>query len=201
MRRTAATLLALVAVAAPAQAFRLGDAALRPVTGNPAHNFRTPIDDETYDPATHCAPKTKPGMVRLQAWLERRARGVSWGSYRCERWGKHTASLHAENRALDWHLEVSNSADKAEAKRLIRLLLAPDREGNEHALARRMGIEEIIWDCSYWGAGSPEFGRYAPCYGKHREARTHVDPKMGHRSPIHFGMSKRGAAARRSFWR
>src|SRR4051812_1029265 len=201
MRRLAATLFALLLVAAPAQAFRLGDDALRPVKGNPANAFQTPIDDEAYDPATHCAPKPKPGMVRLQAWLGRHARGVSWGSYRCERWGKGSASLHAENRALDWHLDVTDPADKAAARRLIELLLAPDRAGNEHALARRMGVEEIIWDCSYWSAGSAEFGRYAPCYGKHGDLRKRVDPTIAHRNHIHLGMTKRGAAARTSFWR
>ena len=30
-----------------------------------------------------------------------------WGSYRCEKWGKGQASLHAENRAIDWHLDVA----------------------------------------------------------------------------------------------
>ncbi|HEY3190987.1 MAG TPA: hypothetical protein VGJ70_26075, partial [Solirubrobacteraceae bacterium] len=89
----------------------------------------------------------------------------------------------------------------AAARHLIDLLLAPDRAGNQHALARRMGVEEIIWDCSYWGAGSPEFGPYAPCYGKSGKLRKHVDPTVGHRNHIHFGFSRRGAAARTSFWR
>jgi hypothetical protein len=202
MRRAAATVLLALLTAAPAQAFRLGTDALRPVSGNPADRFLTaPIDPETYDEATHCAPKPHPGMVKLTHWLERHARGVSWGTYRCERWGKHSASLHAENRALDWHLDSGVPADRAEAHRLIRLLLAPDRAGNEHALARRMGIEEIIWDCSYWGAGSPEFGKYAPCYGKKGQLRKRVDPSVAHRNHIHFGISRRGAAALTSFWR
>src|SRR3954462_2320477 len=159
MRRIATAILLLLLTAAPAHAFRLGDDS-RPVSNNPADHVRSPIDDETYDEATHCAPKPKPGMVKLTRWMERHARGVSWGTYRCERWGKHSASLHAENRALDWDLDVNGPADnaetpplpwprpvtvpadKAEARRLIRLLLAPDRQGNPHALARRMGVEE-----------------------------------------------------------
>ena len=201
MRRTAATLFALLLVAAPAQAFRLGDDALRPVKGNPANAFQSPIEDETYDPATHCAPKPKPGMVKLTRWMERHVRGVSWGSYRCERWGKHSASLHAENRALDWHLDVNVPADKAEARRLIRMLLAPDRQGNPHALARRMGVSEIIWDCSYWGAGMIQFTRYSECFNKHGEPRKRVNRTIAHRDHIHFGLTKRGANARTTFWR
>ena len=203
MPRSILAALALVlAVAAPAQAFRLGDDAARRVSHNPAERFASlAIDDEAYDTATHCSPKPHKGVVSMQHWLERHARGVFWGSYRCEMWGKHEASLHAESRAIDWHLDVTNHADKHEARRLIELLLAPDSQGNEHALARRMGVEEIIWDCSYWGAGSPDFRPYAPCYSKSGKLRKHVDPTVGHRNHIHFGMSRRGAAARTSFWR
>ena len=202
MRRIAATLIALLAVAAPAQAFRLGDDALRPIRGNPADRMlQRPIDPERYDTATHCSHKTRPGVVRFTTWVAKHSRGISWGTYRCEKWGPHEASLHAENRAIDWHLDVTDAADKREARRLIELLLAPDSAGNDHALARRMGVEEIIWDCSYWGAGSPEFGRYSPCYGKHGNLRKKVDPTVAHRNHIHLGMSKRGAAARTSFWR
>jgi hypothetical protein len=130
---------ALAAPAAPAGAFRLG-ATGAPVAGNPADRLASlPADPEEYDPATHCSPRPKPGTVALIGWLERNARGVSWGSYRCEKWGAHEASLHAENRAVDWHLDVAVPADRAAARRLIGLLLAPDRAGTPHALARRMG--------------------------------------------------------------
>ena len=203
MRKTllALPLIALL-IAAPAQAFRLGDDGPAAIKGNPADRLagRT-IEPETYDPATKCSPKPKPGVVAMQHWLERHAAGVFWGSYRCERWGKHSASLHAENRAIDWHLDVDTPADKREARRLIRLLLAPDRAGNPRALARRMGVEEIIWDCSYWSAGSEDFGRYAPCFGKDGTPRKKVNKTVAHRDHIHFGMTKRGAAARTSFWR
>src|SRR6478736_2931941 len=105
----------------------------------------TPIEDPVYDAATHCAARTRPGMLDLQHWLEHNVRGVFWGSYRCEKWGKHSASLHAENRAIDWHLDAFNRADQRAADKLIRLLLAPDNLGNPQALARRMGVEELIW--------------------------------------------------------
>ena len=192
----------IVGPAASSQAFRL-PADLGPIAGDPANALASlPIDNEVYDPATHCTgPKHRRGMLDLQHWLEAHSRGLFWGSYRCERWGKDSASLHAENRAIDWHLDVGNPADRAEARRLIDLLLAPDRAGNEHALARRMGVEEIIWDCSYWSAGSPDFGPYGPCYSKSGKLRKHVDPTIAHRNHIHLGISKRGAAARTSFWR
>jgi hypothetical protein len=203
MRRSLILLAALVAtlvVAAPASAFRVGHAP-RPVADNPAdHLVDIAPDPEVYDGATHCSPRPKPGMTAFVGWLQRHANGVFWGTYRCEMWGLHEASLHAENRAVDWHLDVANAADRHEARRLIELFLAPDEVGTQHALARRMGVEEIIWDCSYWGAGMQDFMPYKPCLSKHGQVRKHVDPTTAHRDHIHFGLSKRGAMRRTSYW-
>jgi hypothetical protein len=121
-------------------------------------------------------------------------------SYRCEMWGEREASLHAEGRAVDWHLDTRRPADRAEARRLIELLLAPDSAGTPRALARRMGVEEIIWDCSYWAAGMEEFVRYSPCYGRKGTLRKHVNHTVAHRDHVHFGLSRAGAARRTSFW-
>jgi hypothetical protein len=194
-------ILVTTLVAAPAaHAFRLPEE-LEPMKGNPANRLgQLPADDVEYDPARRCDPKAKPGTIRLTRWLQRNSRGVFWGSYRCEKWGKREASLHAENRAIDWHLDAARPADKKTAKALIHLLLAPDTLGTPHALARRMGVEEIIWDCSYWGAGMPQFKRYSPCFGKDGTPRKRVDKTVAHRDHIHFGLSKRGAAARTTFW-
>jgi hypothetical protein len=169
---------------------------------NPADELSDlPIEASVYDPATHCAEKTRPGMLALQHWLEANFRGVFWGSYRCELWGKHEASLHAENRAIDWHLDVTNRADRRAARNLIDLLLAPDAAGNEQALARRMGVEELIWNCSYWAAGMREFVPYRICYGKRGRIRKNLNPTVAHRDHVHIGMTKAGAAAKTSFWR
>jgi hypothetical protein len=159
-----------------------------------------PVEDSEYDPATRCHKRAKPGVVALQGWLETNVRGVFWGSYRCEKWGKRSASLHAENRAIDWHLDASARTDARAAEKLIRLLLAPDALGNPQALARRMGVEEIIWDCGYWGAGMTEFSPYGPCFDKRGKRRKKVDPTVAHRDHLHIGMSKAGARAQTSFW-
>lgn len=187
--------LCCAATAAPAQAFRL-PADFGPLPGNPVNRLTTPIDAEVYDPATHCTgPRHRPGMLALERWLAASTPGVFWGSYRCERWGPHSASLHAEDRAIDWH-----PATRAAARALIDLLLAPDASGNAHALARRMGVEELIWECSYWGAGMENFEPYGYCYGRNGKLRRNLDPTAAHRNHVHIGMSKRGAAGRTSFW-
>jgi hypothetical protein len=198
--RLALTILACLICAAPAAAFRL-HGRIAPVKGNPANALTSPIDPEVYDPATHCSSEPKPGMTRLVRWMQAHAKGVSWGTFRCEKWGKHEASLHAEGRALDWHLDVTDPADRREARRIIELLLAPDLQGNDHALARRMGVEELIWDCGYWGAGMEDFNSYQPCFNKHGDLRKHVDTTVAHRNHLHIGLSRRGAAAKTSFWK
>ena len=195
----AVCLLALAA--APAHAIIRLSAVPAQVADNPAERLLAmPIEDSVYDPATHCSRTPRPGMVALQRWLEANARGVSWGTYRCEKWGKRQASLHAEGRAIDWHLEATSAADRREAERLARLLLAPDSAGSPQALARRMGVEEMIWDCGYWGAGMTQFEDYRPCFNAHGVRRRRVDPTVAHRNHIHIGLTRAGAARRTSFW-
>ena len=95
---------------------------------------------------------------------------------------------------------AGDPADGRAAETLISLLLAPDVAGNPQALARRMGIEELIWDCGYWGAGMTQFSPYPPCYSKSGKLRKHVDKTTAHRDHVHIGMGKAGAAGRTSFW-
>ena len=172
----------------------------RPVSGNPADKLvKLPIDDYRYDHAKDCRKRPTKGANALVAWLGKNAGGSFWGIMRCERWGKGRASLHAEGRAIDWHLNVHNGADRREAKRLINLLLAPDRAGNLHALARRMGIQEIIWDCKSWFSGSEGMRPYSRCYDEDGE-EVEVDDTNAHRDHIHFGLNWPGAKKRTTFW-
>ena len=201
-------LLALAAVVAAltfappaASDFKL-PAILAPVAGNPADRMlRVPIEAPAYDRATRCTPKARrPGVDAFARWLDVNAGGVYWGAYRCEMWGRNSASLHAEKRAIDWRLNAGNRRDAAEARRIITVLLAPDRAGNPQALARRMGVEEIIWDCGYWGAGMAGFRPYSPCLTSRGRPNARVSVTTAHRDHIHFGMTKAGAAGRTSFW-
>jgi hypothetical protein len=159
-----------------------------------------PIDDYAYDHATECRKRPTPGALALVDWLEHNATGVSWGIMRCENWGRNRASLHAEGRAVDWHLDAADPGDRREAHRLIDLLLATDGAGNPHALARRMGIQEIIWNRRSWWSGSDGMGPYSACFTDKGRPRKGVDRTTAHRDHIHFGLSWRGARKRTSFW-
>jgi hypothetical protein len=190
--------LTLVVVAASVSVAVAGG--FRPVPGNPADKLvNLPIDDYQYDHAKDCRKNPTPGANALVAWLGGNAGGSFWGIMRCERWGKDSASLHAEGRAIDWHLNVHNGADRREAKRLINLLLAPDRAGNPHALARRMGVQEIIWNCTSWYSGSEGMRPYSTCYDS-KGRKKKIDDTTAHRDHIHFGLNWPGAKKRTTFW-
>ena len=167
------------------------------MAGNPADRLtRLPIDDYGYDKATRCRKRPSAGALALTAWLERHVAGVSWGIMRCER-----GSLHAEGRAVDWHLDASRPADRRAARRLVALLLATDRAGNPHALARRMGVQELIWNCRSWWSGAERMGRYSVCVDRRGRPRKHVNRTLGHRDHVHIGLTRAGARKRTSFWR
>jgi hypothetical protein len=198
MRRLLAAVVGSLVLACPA----IASQAFPAVRGNPADRLtRVPVDDFRYDFARHCTRGPRAGTLALQHWLERHFRGIPWGIMRCEKLGHGDYSLHAEGRALDWHLDVHRAGDRAEAKRLIGLLLAPDRLGNPAALARRIGVQEIIWDCRTWWAGAEELGPYSACYGRHGKRRRHVDDTTAHRNHVHIGLNRRGAARLTSFWK
>jgi hypothetical protein len=195
VRLRLALLALVVAVAALPVSPALG------ATANPADKLADlAIDDYAYDRATDCRKRPTPGALALVDWLETNARGIFWGIMRCERWGKNSASLHAEGRAVDWHLDASRPADRREARRLIDLWLATDLAGNEHALGRRMGIQEIIWNCHSWWSGADLMGEYSACYTKRGRLRKRVNYTEAHKDHIHIGLSRAGARKRTSFW-
>src|SRR4051794_20888990 len=193
--------LALCSAFSAIRAFAGGEA-FPAVRGNPADRLTSlPIDDYGYDQARKCRRSPRSGTVALQSWLGRHFDGVSWGIVRCERLHGRVFSLHAEGRAVDWHLDVHDRGDRAEAWRLIGMLLAPDRLGNSEALARRMGVQEIIWDCkAWWSGGGPVMGQYSVCFNKHGQRRRHVNRTLAHRDHVHIGLSRRGAARKTTFW-
>ena len=167
------------------------------LVGNPADRLvSVALEDYSYDHASGCKPGPSRGAVAMQAWLERYVRGTPLGIVRCEKLSGDDFSLHAEGRAIDWRLDVSNRRERRAGYRLIALLLATDRAGTPHALARRMGIQEIIWDCKAWYSGMAALGRYGACQPGRRVSKT-----IAHRDHMHIGLHWGGARRRTSFWR
>ncbi len=189
-RRLAAAALLLAALAVPF------DAAARQVnpadklTGHRADRLRS-------DPARGCTHAVQPGAFVLLAWLlTTQPAGQSWGIEECRRVrGGRSWSLHAEGRAVDWRLDVDVPAEKRTADRLVSLLLRRDRAGTRNALARRMGLQEVIWNCRIWTAANPRLRPYGPC------SRPGVDRTTAHRNHVHLGLNWRGAQLKTTFWR
>jgi hypothetical protein len=175
-----------------------------PLRGNPANDpslVGKPIESPRYDHARRCLRRPQPGTLALERWLGSHFRGVSWGIMRCERLSGRSFSLHSEGRALDWHLDADLPRQRRAARNLIALLLATDRRGNETALARRMGVQGLIFDCRSWWSGLPRLEGYDYCYRRDGRRKRHLDRTLAHRDHIHIELNWAGARMRTSFWR
>jgi hypothetical protein len=181
-------LLALLLVFAPAAQAKLD---------NPADELvRYKIDPYRTDRATGCAKKAQPGALALQDWFESRFIGEGWGIFNCRKVAGSTSwSLHAEGRALDWKLDSYVKAQRKQGDQIVSLLLRADRNGNPAALARRIGVQELIWRCRIWTSKARGSRFYSPC----RNPR--VSKTIAHRDHVHIGLSWAGARKRTTFWR
>jgi hypothetical protein len=172
--------------------------ALPSISANPANKMlNRGIDPIQYDDATHCNGGHIPiGTKAMLRWLEKDASGVNWGEYRCEIWGKHSASIHSAGRAIDWHPTAMQ-----DGYALVKLLLAPDKDGNVAALARRMGVQGLIFNCKAWfGGWDGQMGDYSYCYDKKGRRKHGLDPTQAHMNHVHIELNLRGAAMKTTFW-
>jgi hypothetical protein len=172
--------------------------ALPSLKANPANKLLSRgIDPIQYDHATKCnGGHVFAGTLAMVNWLQQNASGVNWGEYRCEMWGKREASIHSVGRAIDWH-----PSTMAAGHALVNLLLAPDKDGNIAALARRMGIQGLIFDCQSWfGSGDGELGDYSYCYGKNGKRKKNLDPTQAHMNHVHIELNNLGAKKKTTFW-
>jgi hypothetical protein len=172
---------------------------------NPADSgklINEPIDDLQYDPGRKCRDDVQRGTKLMVEWLGRHTRGDLWGIYRCEKWGHGDFSVHAESRAIDWHMDARDRKDKKQAMTFIRKrLLADDRLGNEAALARRMGVQGIIFDCKSWFGYGSRLSDYSYCFKKNGKRKNNLDATQAHIDHIHIELNKKGARGKTSFWR
>jgi hypothetical protein len=167
------------------------------LTAHVASLSSQPADSFHYDWARKCTGHAQPGTLALQNWLATNVRGVSWGIYSCRKVRVGSSlSLHAEGRAVDWHLDARKGADRAVADSLIKAFLAPDAAGTRQALARRMGIQEIIFNCRVWSTNYPDAGMrpYSVC-------RRKVSATEAHKDHLHIGLNWRGAREQTTYWR
>ena len=155
------------------------------------------IDAYRFDnPGSFCSQGARPGATGLLQWfVDHDAVGESGGIYACRTvQDTNILSLHAEGRAVDWVLDNRDTRQRKIADGIVAALLKRGH-GHNHALARRMGIQEIIWNCRIWRSDRPDAGldRYAPC-------STSSDRTVRHENHFHVGLNHDGAEQRTSFW-
>jgi len=139
-----------------------------------------------YDGQNTCDPTFKPGVVDFAALLESAYGRPDLGIGRdCAAGGQ---SEHKEGRALDYPFNAFDGAQFVQARQLLDWLLATDRHGNPHALARRLGIMYIVWNRKQWRAYRPDAG-WLPYKG--------TNPHTDH---IHFSFGRAGARQQTTWW-
>jgi len=205
-RRTASSFVVLLAAAAALLGVLVGPTSAGAATrtaaarvGIPATPVQLPSDIESqwtpYVPQDSCDPAFKRGTKKLIALLHRTYPDVyAGGSYACGTDG--TVSEHYEGRAIDWMASVDNGKQHAEALALINWLLATDRDGNQFANARRLGVMYLIYDNRIWGTWDGKWDPYNHCA---RTPQAAYDNSC-HRTHLHISLTWNGAMGRTSFW-
>lgn len=143
-----------------------------------------------------CSDWSKPGAVRLKRLLRR-----TYGSYltyiprSCDTPG---ISEHEEGRALDWMVDSEDPVARRKARAFLRWLVAPGRNGEPGANARRLGVMYLIYEDKMWRVYRPEDGwqEYSGCSATQGEE---YDTSC-HRDHIHVSLTWDGAYAQTSFW-
>ena len=170
--------LALVAPAAPSEAATIPRPPSKPLPA--ALDIVAP-----YQRPTTCDPTTKPGVLAFAQLLN-----AHYGTryYGIGRACASDVSEHYEGRALDWMINAAKPDEKALADAIVGWLVAKDSQGRQGAMARRFGINYIIWNRRMWRSYAPERGW---------AVYTGVSPHTDH---IHFTFHWDGAMKRTSWW-
>jgi peptidoglycan hydrolase-like protein with peptidoglycan-binding domain len=135
-----------------------------------------------YQQGRLCLPDAKPGPIAFAKLLNDHYGARTYGIVR------PCAAEHGEGRALDWMINAGNPDQLALGNAITRWLSATDSQGRQGAMARRFGINYIIWNRQIWRAYRPAAG-WSPYTGS--------SPHTDH---IHITFTWDGAYQRTSWW-
>src|SRR4051812_25612558 len=174
-----AVVLALLTSALPAHARAVQ--AARPRYAAPTEPLAA------YQPQTTCSPTAKPGVADfsrrlLRAYPSTRSLGIVRA---CSVGGR---SEHKEGRAFDWGVSARSAADRARVAAVVAWLTKTDSYGNRYAMARRLGIQYLIWNHRIWGTYAASSG-----WRRYSGANPHTDH-------VHISFTWAGARKTTSFW-
>ena len=195
LRRLLVLLACAVTVGAGLTA--LGPSAAARTPKAPRHFSSTIEDLASYVGQTSCDPHIKRGTKALANLLTTTYSGTSWMStYACGTDGSQ--SEHYEGRAIDWMVSATQHKTRVEARSFLKWLLAPDRYGNAHAMARRLGVMYVIFNNRMWGSWSGRWEEYNGCAAKKMQKAAYDN--YCHRTHVHISLSWNGARGKTSFW-
>ena len=142
-----------------------------------------------------CSPDPKVGADRIAALIRATYQESSdiWIPRDCNEGGR---SEHKEGRAIDWMINQRIPEQNAQAQSFLNWLLATDENGNEFAMARRLGVMYIGWGDEIWESYTKEWSELKGCYST---PEPDYDTYC-HRNHIHISLTWDGAAAQTSFW-
>ena len=148
-----------------------------------------PVDpyQDYVDPGCLEDPVEQPGVQEYRDMLLSRMGGENGGIFAC------SGYEHGEGRAFDWMMDAGTPEDVAKVDQVLNWLLATDADGNPHAMARRLGIGNIIWNhrsISLWTDSEKEWNDYE-CDGT---------PGGCHTNHVHFAFSWAGARRETSWF-
>jgi hypothetical protein len=150
--------------------------------------FSTTLDPWPFAPDWYCEPETKPGVVAFRGVLRSHYDIGGSTSRDCDVTWSYEFSYHKMGLALDWRVDATDPYGWASGLSLLRWLLATDSEGNEFAIARRIGITQLIWHNRIWSAHNPTWRIY--CDPRDDSGQRCIsDPTARHDDHMHISFS------------
>lgn len=151
-----------------------------------------------YEAQRTCRKSPLPGTVAMARWLQR-SYPVTGSLGLMRACGIGGTSEHKDGRAFDWAADVARPRQRKAALRFINRALATDKAGNEHALARRLGIMYLIYNDTIWSSYRGfEPRRYlnSACPSRRKCTRS-----LRHLDHVHISLSFAGASGQTSWYR
>ncbi|MFC6021388.1 FG-GAP repeat domain-containing protein [Plantactinospora solaniradicis] len=131
----------------------------------------------------------QPGVKEFRDMILSRIGGTSGGIHAC------SGFEHGEGRAWDWMMDAPDPAEAAKVRQVLDWLLATDAAGTPHAMARRLGIGNIIWNrqsIELWSYDPDKVWEPYGCSGNPTAGNCHTNH-------VHFAFSWQGAR-RQTTW-
>ena len=162
--------------------------------------FDLPLDATGQVPEWHCDPATKQGVAVARSLL-RSTYGFGGSTSRpCDATWSYEYSLHKMGLALDWSVDVTDPRGWAAGLSFIRWLLAPDDEENDFAMAKRIGVTQLIWHNRVWTSADPAWRIY--CDPRDVEDEDCIrNPTLRHDDHMHISFSLEAGYLQTSFYR